>query len=141
MKLIPVVEFEPFQFETPGRQRPGDTQNEPNAEDWDKYWRDSLADSGITNIDPYAMSSWFIEVGKLTSEIVEILLGKTYKEGIENTTDAEEMNFSSFPGGYVLEVSETVQIFPECCGYLADIHNWEEASNWGIFFQVLLYSN
>lgn len=50
MQLIPVVEFEPFAFQTVEREFPTDS----DRQSWDDYWQNSLAD-GITDIDPYLL--------------------------------------------------------------------------------------
>lgn len=53
MQLIPVVEFEPFAFQAKDRESPTDC----DRQSWDDYWRNSLADSGITDIDHYQRGS------------------------------------------------------------------------------------
>lgn len=138
MKLIPVVEFEPFAFQTVERESPIDCSND-DPQSWDDYWRNSLADGGITNIEPYEMSSWFVEVSKLTPKIVEILLNITYKVQDKTATSLEEMELGSLSGGYVLQVSKTVQITPQCCGGLEDIEDWETASNWMNTEEMMLW--
>lgn len=135
MQLIPVVEFEPFAFQAVERESPTDD----DRQSWDDYWHNSLADSGITDIDPYQRGSWFVEVDKLTPAIVEILLHKTYKVCDRTATNLEEMISGSLSGGYVFEVSNTVQITPQCCGDLADIKGWETASNWMNAEEMMLW--
>jgi len=135
MQLSPVVEFEPFAFQAVARESPTDY----DRQSWDDYWRNSLADSGITDIDPYQRGSWFVEVDKLTSEIVEILLHKTYKVCDRTATSLEEMISGSLSGGYVFEVSNTVQIMPQCCGDLENIRQWETASNWMKTEEMMLW--
>lgn len=39
-------------------------------------------------------------------------------------------NISSLPGGYILEVNEHIQIYPQCCGRLEDIYEWKRACDW-----------
>lgn len=121
MRLIPVIEFEPYRFQSAEREIPD------NGESWNEYWRDSLADSGIVDIEPYGGGGWMIETHKLTVEILEILLNKTCKASDEAGVNLDEM--ISLSGGYVLEVAETV-FRPQCCGCLEDIESWETASAW-----------
>lgn len=135
MKLIPVVEFEPFAFQTVERASPTNYGNK-DPQSWDDYWRNSLADSGI-NIEPYKIGSWLVEVNKLTPEIIEILLNTTYKVQDETATSLEEIG--SLSGGYILEVSKTVQITPQCCGSLEDVEDWEAASNWMNTEEMMLW--
>ena len=37
---------------------------------------------------------------------------------------------SALAGGYVLEITETIRVYPECCGSLKDIHEWKSASKY-----------
>lgn len=123
LKLTPVVEFEPYFFQSKDRESPIDSISD-TPQDWADYWKNSLADSGILDIDPYWECSWFIEVSKLTPEIVEILLNKRYKSNVESG------KFYSLSGGYVLESETTLLATPHCCGSIRDISEWEAASIW-----------
>jgi hypothetical protein len=84
LRLIPVVEFEPYFFKSDNRESPIDSNND-EPQDWADYWKNSLADSGILGINPYWECSWFIEVSQLTPEIIEILLNKRYESCIKSS--------------------------------------------------------
>lgn len=47
----------------------------------------------------------------------------------ESTKDVKE-HFSALPGGYVLEINQTIRVRPECCGSLQDIHEWKSGSKY-----------
>lgn len=123
LKLIPVVEFEPSFFQSPDRENPIYSNND-EPQDFADYWKNSLADSGIVGIDPYLEYSWFVDVSRLTPEIVKILLNKRYEY------DEESNEFSSLSGGYILEEGTTLLATPHCCGSLIDISEWENACDW-----------
>ncbi len=42
-------------------------------------------------------------------------------------------------GGYILEVSNSVEILPRCCSNLGTIGGWEEASRWTSSEEMLLW--
>ena len=129
MKLIPVVEFEPGKFQSEEREG-WQSYADDHPSGWNSYWGNSLADSGIIDLEPYESGSWLVETNKLTPEIVTILLKKIYEIDDESITDLEEMGIGTLSGGYVLEISDTVNITPSCCGGLENIKDWEEASDW-----------
>ncbi len=118
LKLIPVIEFEPGKFQAEDRECDYD---DPNG--WNNYWYNSLADSGIIDLEPYERSSWLVETSKLTPEIVEILLKKTHKIEDESITDPEEMGIGPLSRGYVLEVSDTLQITPCLIFKIISLHS------------------
>ena len=119
MKLIPVVEFAPTLFQIGEYDIP-----DGEAEEWDLWWRNSLADSNIIGLDPYLIGSWLVEVNKLTPLIVEILLSKQYDSSVKS------VEFSAFEGGYILEDGARLLVLPHCCGSLQDTRDWEDASDW-----------
>jgi hypothetical protein len=124
LKLIPVVEFEPSFFQLQEREMPDEFHK------WDNWWKDSIADSGITGLNPYPIGCWSTEITKLTPGIIEIFLNKIYDINNAIKIDLEEIGMGSLRGGYVLEVSDTVRIKPECCGDLGAIKEWDAASDW-----------
>jgi hypothetical protein len=88
MKLIPVVDFSPTYFQTQEHEMP--ESSSPNAiNEWHHYWKESLTDSGITNLEPYKTGSWLVEVVKLSSPVVETLLSKAYSLD-KQTTDSNK---------------------------------------------------
>lgn len=121
LRLIPVIEFEPGRFQTQAYEYPHGTAEEyPNQ--WHCYWKNSLADAGIDDLEPYAAASWLVEVAKLTPEIMAIYLNKV------EAIDPENNEAGSLAGGYILQADE-MEIAPQCCGSLADISEWEMAAD------------
>lgn len=129
MNLLPVVEFEPGYYQTQDHEIPEYGATDARV----AYWKNSLADSGIIGLEPYAKGSWFVETEKLLShlEAIEIMLKIKIKYYLDNF-EIEDLrdNISSLPGGYILEVNEHIQIYPQCCGRLEDIYEWKRACDW-----------
>lgn len=121
LRLIPVLEFEPGRFQTQAYEYPHGTAGEYPHE-WHCYWKNSLADAGIYDLEPHTVASWLVEVAKLTPEIMAIYLNKV------EAIDPENNEAGSLAGGYILQANE-IEIAPQCCGSLADIAEWEMAAN------------
>jgi hypothetical protein len=126
-KLIPVVEFEPSSFSHENRSSPS-VAGDKDPEAWQRYWKNSLADSGITELDPVGYS-WLAHVADITRpETIATILRVYFQDRkIETLNDLEFI--SSIDGGYILK-AETHTIYPTCCVSLEDIEGWEIASDW-----------
>ena len=94
MRLVPVVEVNSQYFQT----------------------RDYLEDAGgILEISPYLEldNYWLVEISKLNPEIVKILLDQESEMDYGTMTEYHLM--MELDGGYILEVSNSVEILPQCC--------------------------
>lgn len=65
MNLLPVVEFAPMYYQTKHHEMP-DYKGQDCGEQWDTYWKNSLADSGIIGLEPYEKGSWLVETAEVT---------------------------------------------------------------------------
>jgi hypothetical protein len=76
-ELVPVADVEPGRFATGQRPLPsGSGRETPDA--WHQYWLESLADSGITGLQPLRLGSWHVPVRQLSdSGTLEKLLDAT----------------------------------------------------------------
>lgn len=90
---------------------------------WDTYWRSSLQDAGIVNLEPFQEGSQLVSVRHLKDEDVLDALLRAELGDVE--WDAEFL--SPLEGGYVLSVSES-HLKPGCCGSLADLEDWRRAA-------------
>src|SRR4051812_41627639 len=71
-RLLPVIEIEPFPYQTEGREsHSGLGGDDPAA--WDAYWRDSLADSRITDLVPIREHSWLVATSSFTDSNHDML--------------------------------------------------------------------
>lgn len=123
--LTPVVELEPGAY----AKRPREYPQVPGSEDpdgWDDYWRASLADSGITELNPISKGSWLVPIEQLVRPAtLAALLGVEHDDPDRSPEDA----LASICGGYVLESGEK-KILPGCCGDLSNLEDWREAAAW-----------
>jgi hypothetical protein len=67
--LVPVVELEPGTFSTRERPLPGRSCREL-PDQWNRYWLDSLADSGIVGLAPLRPGSWQVPTRHLTDPAI-----------------------------------------------------------------------
>ncbi len=56
--LIPVIELVPAQYQ----QHPLDGPKDRSPEAWLQYWKASLAQAGITELDPLFSGSWDVPI-------------------------------------------------------------------------------
>lgn len=127
VELIPVIEFEPFTYSQEGRRSPP-VKLHQDSDAWYKYWKESLADSGITELEPVE-NSWLVRVVDLTqpNTIAKLLRVHLGDQMVEIPDDLESIG--PLNGGYVLK-TETHLLLPTCCVSLEDIKSWEEALCW-----------
>jgi hypothetical protein len=76
VELVPSVELEPWTFATRERPLPAGSCRDVPGE-WNRYWLDSLADSGVTGLTPLWPGSWHVPTAAFTDPTV---LGR-YLEG------------------------------------------------------------
>jgi hypothetical protein len=67
VRLTPVIELEPATFST--QAHPKET-----PEEWADYWRVSLADSGISGVNPIVPGSWHVSTSDFTVSQLEKVL-------------------------------------------------------------------
>ncbi|MBD3673846.1 MAG: hypothetical protein HUJ26_10010 [Planctomycetaceae bacterium] len=127
IELKPVVELEPSSFSTENRTSPqGSFRDMPDA--WDHYWRASMADSGITEINPIFPGSWHIATAEFSTFNLEKYLGVIVDDwgglsSLDNRDSRPVLN-----GGLALCSKDSgVIVEPTCCSDLGDIANWKAA--------------
>lgn len=130
-RLVPVVEFEPSTYAQQAHAHGHGTERD-DPEGWGRYWRDSLADAGVTGLDPFPANSWLIAVESLTDEHVLKALVQAHAEAHQDEEDplpAQEWveSLGAFDGGFVLCDGETALVPPGCCCCLGSLADWREA--------------
>ena len=127
IELIPVLELVPSTFATQSRSGPSGTFGEC-PDEWNRYWSDSLADSGILGLRPIRRGSWHVATKEFAdSPFLQKFLEKTFQEwgGIKYLSDPVGQPVLS--GGLSLQcLASDVLIEPSCCADLAEA-NWNEA--------------
>lgn len=129
-ELIPVVELEPGTFSTKEHAIPSGTGFEMPQE-WEHYWRASLADSGITGIDPFRPGSWLVSTADFSPSQLEKVLQVIVDDegGISSLTGPNEV--TALNGGIILSCEALdLLIEPTCCSDLGNFADWKEAASY-----------
>lgn len=124
VRLVPVLELAPSDFKSENRASP---EYPSTDEEWEQFWRDSLADSGIAGLQPIKARSWHVALNQLTEAHLEQVL-RVYFQGKEGELELEFLGPLS--GGYTLCVQERAWITPRCCSDLTDIEEWQAAAEY-----------
>ena len=130
IQLIPVVELEPFKFSTQSRNSPAGVYGEDDSEEWFRYWTDSLADSGITGLQPVRRASWYVPTMNFdVATNLCIFLEKTFQKwgGIDSLAEPDSKRV--LYGGLALQCpASDLMIEPGCCSDLGTAKNWKDAA-------------
>lgn len=130
LRLVPVLELEPWRFSTSDRPSPSGTGPEmPEA--WGRYWLDCLADSGITGLSPLRPASWHVPVHELGDQetLTKILRSLARdRSGIEAPADDEDV--PALDGGLALFSEGELLVEPTCCSDLGNISEWRYAAGY-----------
>jgi hypothetical protein len=125
VRLIPAVKLEPARFATQERPAPlGDVPQE-----WDRYWRESLADAGLIGLTPLRPDSWHVPIATLTdSLVVGKLLAAVVRDwgGPECLTDPQ--GNPVLGGGLALCQADEVLVEPSCRVDLSNLSDWQGAA-------------
>jgi len=126
LKLVPVMELEPSSFSKSELPFPNETGSEsPQA--WDEYWRNSLNQSGISDLEPYELGSWLVPLQQILSKskTFELILKSELQNYECSNSNPDPDEFSSLSGGFIIEVNGDAIIYPQCCGSLENISEWK----------------
>ena len=128
IRLTPVIELEPGAFSTQSHETPSGSAAEL-PDEWDKYWRASLFDSGISQINPIVPGSWHVSTTDMDSAQLEKVLRVIIDGwgGISSLDDSDAKPVLN--GGLALSaVEQDILIEPKCCSDLSDVANWKVAA-------------
>src|SRR4051812_26634919 len=120
VRLVPVVHLIPSTFGSP--QRPIPFGLTPADEEWDRYWRDCLADVGIGNVTPLELGSGHVPVRNLLDPKTSdpALAAKILSHLIAERGD----------GGLALCRDDQVLVAPRCCVDLNNLGDWRYAAGY-----------
>jgi len=128
IRLIPVLELEPGRYAKTQYPTPQGSGAEDRA-GWTAHWKRSLADAGITDLDPFPGTTWMVSLEGIseatlrTIVVVEILEGQAK---VDPDTPLDHLH--CFSGGYVLRSGSKTLIHPQCCGDLSNLQGWKDAA-------------
>lgn len=126
IELVPVIELEPATFSTREHPLPFGTFRDV-PDEWNRYWLDSLADSGIVGLSPLRFASWLVPIRQLTSSsimarILSILVREWRGAEVFSNSDSKPV----LMGGLALRSHNRVLIAPSCCGDLGNLSEWKD---------------
>ncbi|QGJ70261.1 Hypothetical protein PBC10988_19560 [Planctomycetales bacterium 10988] len=129
VRLIPIIELDPWAFEKHERPRPDGSLFEV-LQQWQEFWVAALADSGLTGLEAIQPGSWQVPIQNLSDRQLEIILDAELKKlEIEDIATCEIDELVAFSGGFALWTEEEGAIYePQCCGDLKDLASWKEAA-------------
>jgi hypothetical protein len=128
VRLVSVLELEPGRFTARERPLPSGSGREVPHE-WDRYWRDALADAGIVGLTPLRPGSWHVPTNQLQDRtMLGLILAATLESwgGAESLTDPDGKPV--LDGGLALCQADEVLAEPACCADLGNLADWREAA-------------
>ncbi|MFO0592298.1 MAG: hypothetical protein U0441_32435 [Polyangiaceae bacterium] len=120
-RLCPVIELEPGNFGSCPDLGPGPRTVDQRA----TYWRTCLACSGIVDLAPIQLGSWFVSVHDLTAPFPLNKIIQLHLADEEGPTASEDV--CPLVGGFVLYHGSEPVLFPGCCGDLGNLEEWKSA--------------
>lgn len=128
LQLVPVVELAPWPYARSERAMPeGSAYAVPEA--WQLYWKASLADSGIHDLEPLRPASFLVPLHRLTTpHVLRRLLQVEFVTQSFSGEEEDAENLGALSGGHALLEAGRVVIEPRCCGDLGDLRSWWNAA-------------
>ena len=126
VELIPVLQCEPFRFAAEDRLPPAGTYKDM-PEEWDRYWRKSMADSGIKGLTPIEPGSWHVPTSQFNNTA---LLNRVLEAIFHDLTETGfDIDLECMPllGGLALRSQSQVLVEPGCCADLGELAGWRKA--------------
>lgn len=131
IELVPVLELQPYDFATQPRESPTGAISEV-PDEWFRYWSDSLADSGITELRPLCPGSWHVPTANFEApanllKFLEVTIENWGGISVLSDPDCQPV----LNGGLALwRAGSELLIEPGCCADLGDASNWREAAGY-----------
>ena len=128
IRLEPVLELEPGRYSTTERKSP-EKYGDEAPEEWEKYWRESLSDSGLGHLANLRPGSWQVPVRLLLEEaplekIMSVELRPYEDQGESLSVEWDPV----LKGGIALLAGERPVIQAQCCGDLGNHVYWAAAA-------------
>lgn len=128
LRLVSVVEFVPWSYASPDRATPENSEGE-GLEAWHGYWKASLADAGIHDLEPLHPGSFLVPIHQLTAPHVLRKLLQVEFEAVSFSGEADAVeNLGALTGGLALLDAGRVVIEPRCCCDLSHLESWRNAA-------------
>lgn len=123
--LVPVIELDPFLFSTRDRSPPSGAGT---PEEWNRYWLESLADSGVVGLTPLRVPSWLVPAEQLVDFDVRYrILAAIVRDWGGPEVFSEPNHSLVLSGGLALCSGRTGLVGPTCCSDLGNLSDWKDA--------------
>jgi hypothetical protein len=130
IELVPVIALEPYRFATQACCPSPLREGKEGLDEWGCYWRDALAEAGITGLWPIRSRSWHVATTELTDlDTLRTVLEATLfqDEGIESLAASDSI--PALDGGLALCGADgEVLVEPTCCADLDNLSEWQVAA-------------
>jgi hypothetical protein len=126
VELIPVLQCEPFRFAAEDRLPPAGTYKDM-PEEWDRYWRESMADSGIKGLTPIEPGSWHVPTSQFTNTALLMRVLEAIFHDLMETGFDIDLGCTPLLGGLALRSQSQVLVEPGCCADLGELAGWRKA--------------
>ncbi|XXF76323.1 hypothetical protein P2318_25140 [Myxococcaceae bacterium GXIMD 01537] len=124
LRLVPVVEFAPWLYERSERAMPEGSGYEV-PEEWLRYWKASLADLGIHDLEPLRPASFLVPLQRLTApHVLRKLIQVAFQAASFSGEEEDAEILGALSGGHALLDAGRVVIEPRCCCDLGNLSSW-----------------
>ena len=134
--ILNTIELSPSDFAKEEYELPAfDSAND--REEWSQYWYRCLSDSGLGDVIPVELGSWFVDINRITDPQLHIIVQR-YLRDVDADNYQEQVTWMY--GGLAIKKEEQVIISPSCCGDMRNLHEgWEEIERTDLDTWTILY--
>lgn len=124
IELIPVIEITNYDQDVP---LPPSGPYWKFPDQWENYSISTNIKAGFSeDLKPYFKGSSFYRVSEISdSDLLRIIKKEIAIQQTEENLGVDNLA-CSFTGGYILKIDNVEQYFPQCCGSLKNIIDWED---------------
>jgi len=123
VELIPVIEISNYGQNI---KMPDKGPYWENSDEWEKYNHLSNVKAGFSdNLKPYLKASSLYKIDEISdNDLLKVIQNEIEIQQTDENRGIEDL-VCAFSGGYILRIDDENVYFPQCCGDLADLNEWE----------------
>lgn len=123
IELIPVIEVTNYDHNIP---MPSSGPYWEFPDEWENYHiSTNIKARFFKELKPYSRGSSFYRISEISdSDLLKIIEKEIKIQQTEENRGIEDL-VCSLDGGYILKIDNVDKYFPQCCGKLKDIAEWE----------------
>ena len=124
VELIPVIEVNNYNQDIP---MPSSGPYWEFVDDWENYHIATNIKARFSKeLKPYSKGSSFYRIDEISDkDLLKIIHKEIEIQQTEENRGIDDL-VCSLDGGYILKIDNVDKYFPQCCGKLRDITEWEE---------------